>query len=116
MKYETIPTSIIYVNKDMINQRIDNFLKKKFKNIPKSMIYRIIRTGKIRINKKRIKPNYKLKIGDNLKIPSIKVLVEKRTCFHTNNYEKNLLMYTGRKKKNTNIIGNKFKNVYKSQF
>ncbi|QFQ32519.1 23S rRNA pseudouridine(955/2504/2580) synthase RluC [Buchnera aphidicola (Aphis fabae)] len=91
MTYKILSASIIYINEDMINQRIDNFLKKKFKNIPKSMIYRIIRTGKIRINKKRIKPNYKLKIGDHLKVPSIKILIEEKTCFHVNNYEKNLL-------------------------
>ncbi|QIQ41370.1 MAG: 23S rRNA pseudouridine(955/2504/2580) synthase RluC [Buchnera aphidicola (Aphis urticata)] len=91
MTYKILSSSIIYINEDMINQRIDNFLKKKFKNIPKSMIYRIIRTGKIRINKKRIKPNYKLKIGDILKVPSIKVFIEERQCFHINNYEKKLL-------------------------
>ncbi|QCI17166.1 23S rRNA pseudouridine(955/2504/2580) synthase RluC [Buchnera aphidicola (Aphis helianthi)] len=91
MTYKTLSASIIYINEDMINQRIDNFLKKKFKNIPKSMIYRIIRTGKIRINKKRIQPSYKLKIGDHLKIPSIKIEVEKKTHFHINDYQKNLL-------------------------
>ncbi|QCI18320.1 23S rRNA pseudouridine(955/2504/2580) synthase RluC [Buchnera aphidicola (Aphis nasturtii)] len=91
MTYKILSSSIIYINEDMINQRIDNFLKKKFKNIPKSMIYRIIRTGKIRINKKRIKPNYKLKIGDNLKVPSIKIFIEEKKCFYINNYEKKLL-------------------------
>lgn len=91
MTYKILSASIIYINEDMINQRIDNFLKKKFKNIPKSMIYRIIRTGKIRINKKRIKPNYKLKIGDHLKVPSIKILIEEKKYFHVNNYKKNLL-------------------------
>lgn len=91
MTYKILSASIIYINEDMINQRIDNFLKKKFKNIPKSMIYRIIRTGKIRINKKRIKPNYKLKLGDNLKIPSIKILIEEKKYIHVNNYEKKLL-------------------------
>ncbi|QCI18885.1 23S rRNA pseudouridine(955/2504/2580) synthase RluC [Buchnera aphidicola] len=91
MTYKTLSASIIYINEDMINQRIDNFLKKKFKNTPKSMIYRIIRTGKVRINKKRIKPNYKLKIGDYLKVPSIKVLIQEKKYFNVKNYEKNLL-------------------------
>ncbi len=91
MTYKTLSASIIYINKDMINQRIDNFLKKKFKNIPKSMIYRIIRTGKVRINKKRIKPSYKLKIGDNLKIPPIKILIEEKKQFCIKKYEENLL-------------------------
>ncbi|AHG60039.1 23S rRNA pseudouridine(955/2504/2580) synthase RluC [Buchnera aphidicola] len=73
MKYKTLPVSIIYINEDMMNQRIDNFMHNRFKNVPKSMIYRIIRTGKIRINKKRIQPYYKLNIGDILRIPPIKI-------------------------------------------
>ncbi|AEO08139.1 23S rRNA pseudouridine(955/2504/2580) synthase RluC [Buchnera aphidicola] len=86
MKYVTISTSIIYINKDMINQRIDNFILKKFKNVPKSMIYRIIRTGKIKINQKKIKPDYKLKNGDVLKIPPIKILCNtKKQFFPLNN-------------------------------
>lgn len=86
MKYETTSTSILYINKDMKNQRIDNFIRSKFKTVPKSMIYRIIRTGKVTINTKRIKPNYKLQIGDILKIPPIKILYhEKKTFFPLNN-------------------------------
>ncbi|AAM67890.1 23S rRNA pseudouridine(955/2504/2580) synthase RluC [Buchnera aphidicola] len=91
MKYKTTSVSIIYINEDMINQRIDNFLQKKLKNVPRSMIYRIIRTGKIRINKKRIKPDYKLKIGDKLRIPPIKILCEKKSSLLTTEYKKNLL-------------------------
>ncbi|PPI86843.1 23S rRNA pseudouridine(955/2504/2580) synthase RluC [Candidatus Pantoea edessiphila] len=52
-----------------LNQRIDNFLYSKFKNIPKNFIYRILRKGQVRVNKKRIKPFYKLEIGDNIRIP-----------------------------------------------
>ncbi|AWH90446.1 23S rRNA pseudouridine(955/2504/2580) synthase RluC [Buchnera aphidicola (Melanaphis sacchari)] len=91
MKHKILPISIIYINEDMINQRIDNFLKKKFKNVPKSMIYRIIRTGKIRINKKRIKPDYKLKNGDQLKIPPIKIKCRKNNNISIQNSEKKLL-------------------------
>jgi 23S rRNA pseudouridine955/2504/2580 synthase len=65
----------------MINQRIDNFMHKKFKNAPKNMIYRIIRTGKVRVNKKKIAPFYKLKIGDILNIPPIQVPYKKRNIF-----------------------------------
>ncbi|QCI24983.1 23S rRNA pseudouridine(955/2504/2580) synthase RluC [Buchnera aphidicola (Rhopalosiphum padi)] len=91
MTYKTTSVSIIYINEDMINQRIDNFLQKKFKNVPKSMIYRIIRTGKIRINKKRIKPHYKLKIGDKLRIPPIKIMYKEKNSIFVTKYEKNLL-------------------------
>ncbi|CAL4322243.1 Ribosomal large subunit pseudouridine synthase C [Buchnera aphidicola (Thelaxes suberi)] len=58
-----------YITSIIKNQRIDNFLFKKFNNIPKSLIYKKIRTGKIRVNKKRIKPKYKLNKNDIIKIP-----------------------------------------------
>ncbi|CAL4326407.1 23S rRNA pseudouridine(955/2504/2580) synthase RluC [Buchnera aphidicola] len=81
MKYKILPVSIIYINENMINQRLDNFMHSRFKNIPKSMIYRIIRTGKIRINKKRISPHYKLKIGDMLRIPPIRLSYYSKNTF-----------------------------------
>ncbi|ANZ22553.1 RNA pseudouridine synthase [Buchnera aphidicola (Diuraphis noxia)] len=91
MKYKILPVSIIYINENMINQRVDNFMHSRFKNLPKSMIYRIIRTGKIRINKKKIKPYYKLKLGDILKIPPIKIFKDiKHVCFSTS-HDQNLL-------------------------
>lgn len=91
MTYKTTSVSIIYINENMTNQRVDNFLQKKFKKIPKSMIYRIIRTGKIRINKKRIKPYYKLKIGDTLRIPPIKIKYKEKNNIFITRHEKNLL-------------------------
>ncbi|QIQ41933.1 MAG: 23S rRNA pseudouridine(955/2504/2580) synthase RluC [Buchnera aphidicola (Microlophium carnosum)] len=91
MKHKILPVSIIYITKDMLNQRIDNFMRSRFKNVPKSMLYRIIRTGKIRVNKKRIKPNYKLKIGDILKIPPIKISYNIKNTFIPFNQAKNLL-------------------------
>jgi 23S rRNA pseudouridine955/2504/2580 synthase len=57
----------------MAGQRIDNFLRNQLKNIPKSMIYRIIRKGEVRVNKKRIKAEYKLQAGDLVRIPPVTV-------------------------------------------
>ncbi|MBT3204368.1 MAG: RluA family pseudouridine synthase [Gammaproteobacteria bacterium] len=54
-------------------QRIDNFLIKTLKNLPRSRLYRIIRKGEVRVNKKRIKPEYKLCIGDRVRIPPVKL-------------------------------------------
>jgi len=54
-------------------QRIDNFLITFLKGVPKSAIYRILRKGEVRVNKKRIKPIYKLKAGDMVRIPPVKV-------------------------------------------
>lgn len=54
-------------------QRIDNFLLKHLKGVPKSRIYRILRKGEVRVNKGRIKPEYRLKSGDIVRIPPIRV-------------------------------------------
>lgn len=52
-------------------QRIDNYLGKMHPNIPKSHIYRIIRTGQVRVNSGRIKATYKLKSGDQIRVPPV---------------------------------------------
>jgi len=54
-------------------QRLDNFLISKLKGVPKSKIYRVIRKGEVRINKKRAKPDTKLHAGDIVRIPPIRV-------------------------------------------
>jgi 23S rRNA pseudouridine955/2504/2580 synthase len=54
-------------------QRIDNFLKTQLKGVPKSLIYRILRKGEVRVNKKRIKPEYKLICGDEVRVPPVRV-------------------------------------------
>ncbi|MEQ1526071.1 MAG: RluA family pseudouridine synthase [Gallionella sp.] len=53
-------------------QRIDNFLFKHLKGVPKSHIYRILR-GEVRVNKKRIDQTYRLQLGDLVRIPPIRV-------------------------------------------
>ncbi len=50
-------------------QRIDNYLLKTLKNVPKSLIYRMIRKGEVRVNKGRVQATYRLKIGDMVRIP-----------------------------------------------
>jgi len=54
---------------EQAGQRIDNFLLTYFKSVPKSHIYRILRTGEVRVNKGRIKPVYRLQIGDKVRLP-----------------------------------------------
>ncbi len=44
-------------------QRIDNFLIARLRGVPKSLVYRILRKGEVRVNKKRTKPDYKIKAG-----------------------------------------------------
>lgn len=64
---------LVTIDEDNLGQRIDNFLVTKLKGVPKSMIYRIVRKGEVRVNKKRIKPEYKLQDGDIVRIPPVRV-------------------------------------------
>ncbi|WP_038172890.1 MULTISPECIES: 23S rRNA pseudouridine(955/2504/2580) synthase RluC [Vibrio] len=61
------------IDDDMAGQRIDNFLRNQLKSIPKSMVYRIVRKGEVRVNKKRVKAEYKLKAGDLVRIPPVTI-------------------------------------------
>ncbi|MCG9730714.1 MULTISPECIES: 23S rRNA pseudouridine(955/2504/2580) synthase RluC [unclassified Shewanella] len=64
---------MVTIDEDHVGQRIDNFLLTKLKGVPKSMIYRIVRKGEVRVNKKRIKPEYKLADGDVVRVPPVRV-------------------------------------------
>lgn len=61
----------ICVDNNHQQQRIDNFLCRYLKKVPKTHIYKIIRKGEVRVNKKRIKANYKLQNGDTIRIPPV---------------------------------------------
>lgn len=54
-------------------QRIDNFLFRHLKGVPKSHVYRILRGGEVRVNKKRVDQTYRLQLGDLLRIPPVRV-------------------------------------------
>jgi 23S rRNA pseudouridine955/2504/2580 synthase len=53
-------------------QRVDNFLVRVLKGVPKSHIYRILRSGEVRVNRLRVKPDARLALGDILRIPPIR--------------------------------------------
>ncbi|HEV2039751.1 MAG TPA: RluA family pseudouridine synthase [Casimicrobiaceae bacterium] len=53
-------------------QRVDNFLLRVLKGVPKSHIYRILRSGEVRVNRLRVKPDVRLVLGDELRIPPIR--------------------------------------------
>ncbi|MWV12396.1 23S rRNA pseudouridine(955/2504/2580) synthase RluC [Pseudomonas sp. R-28-1W-6] len=70
------PTSgvqLIEVAPDLAGQRIDNFLLARLKGVPKTLIYRILRKGEVRVNKGRIKPEYKLQAGDVVRVPPLRL-------------------------------------------
>jgi 23S rRNA pseudouridine955/2504/2580 synthase len=64
---------LIDIDDDMAGQRIDNFLRNQLKSVPKSVVYRIVRKGEVRVNKKRIKVEYKLQPGDVVRIPPVTI-------------------------------------------
>ncbi|MEN8170972.1 MAG: 23S rRNA pseudouridine(955/2504/2580) synthase RluC [Pseudomonadota bacterium] len=64
---------MVEVDEGSAGQRIDNFLLKTLKGVPKTRIYRILRKGEVRVNKKRIKPAYRLNLGDMVRIPPVRV-------------------------------------------
>lgn len=53
-------------------QRIDNFLTKRLKGVPKSHIYRILRSGEVRVNSGRIDASYKLQLDDEVRVPPVR--------------------------------------------
>jgi len=69
--------TFVVVDEASETQKIDNFLLKILKNVPKSHIYKILRSGEVRVNKKRIDTSYRLKIDDQVRIPPIAVEAER---------------------------------------
>ena len=61
------------VGEEAAGQRIDNFLIRHCKGVPRSHIYRILRSGEVRVNSGRINATYRLKSGDKLRIPPIRI-------------------------------------------
>lgn len=64
---------LVKVDDDREGQRIDNFLSGRLKGVPRSLIYRILRTGQVRINGRRAKPDVRLNAGDEVRIPPVRV-------------------------------------------
>lgn len=54
-------------------QRIDNFLLRQLKGVPKSHVYRVLRSGEVRVNSGRVKPDYRVRVGDKVRLPPIRV-------------------------------------------
>jgi len=72
---KTTQVRLIEVDPEYAGQRIDNFLLTLLKGVPRSLIYRILRKGEVRVNKGRIKPVYRLQAGDMVRIPPVKLPV-----------------------------------------
>jgi len=72
---EIIQNSVsqITISDAQAGQRIDNFLVKHLKGVPRSHIYRLLRSGQLRVNSGRKKPHYKLQTGDIIRIPPLRM-------------------------------------------
>ncbi|MFO1324588.1 MAG: RluA family pseudouridine synthase [Burkholderiales bacterium] len=63
---------MLTIGDDAAGQRIDNFLTKVLKGVPKSHIYRILRSGEVRLNKGRVGPDARLALGDVVRVPPVR--------------------------------------------
>jgi 23S rRNA pseudouridine955/2504/2580 synthase len=70
----------LVIDEASAGQRIDNFLQKVLKGVPKSHIYRILRSGEVRVNKKRIDADFRLNLEDVVRIPPIRVASTPQTA------------------------------------
>lgn len=71
-KISVLSVAFITIDEASEGQRIDNFLTKTLKGVPKSHIYRILRSGEVRVNKKRIDADFRLSLGDIVRVPPTK--------------------------------------------
>ena len=67
------PVSFVTVDENSEGQRIDNFLITHLKGVPKTLVYRILRKGEVRVNKGRAKPEQRLESGDIVRIPPLRL-------------------------------------------
>lgn len=62
---------LVPVDEDMAGQRVDNFILARLRGVPRSVVYRIVRKGEVRVNKGRVKPDTRLQAGDVVRIPPV---------------------------------------------
>ena len=60
------------VDVDSSGQRLDNYLMREIKGVPRTRLYRALRKGEIRVNKGRVKADYRLVAGDKVRIPPLR--------------------------------------------
>jgi 23S rRNA pseudouridine955/2504/2580 synthase len=61
------------VDAERAGQRLDNYLLGELKGVPRSHVYRLIRSGQVRVNSGRTKPSYRLQAGDKVRLPPVGV-------------------------------------------
>ena len=67
------------VDAENAGQRLDNFLVRRLKGVPKSHVYRLLRTGQVRVNSARVEASYRLQAGDRVRIPPVRTATPAHT-------------------------------------
>ena len=65
----TEKSNIFEITKEFSGQRLDNYLIKKLKGLPKNLVYKLVRSGQVRVNKGRAKVSYRIKVNDQVRVP-----------------------------------------------
>jgi 23S rRNA pseudouridine955/2504/2580 synthase len=63
----------IRIDQEQAGQRIDNFLRRELPGVPKGRLYRLLRRGEVRVNGGRIRADYKLQEGDEVRVPPVRI-------------------------------------------
>src|ERR1700730_15683491 len=61
------------ITADEAGQRVDNFLMRHFKTVPRSRVYRLLRKGAVRVNRKRVDAEYRIREGDEVRLPPVRI-------------------------------------------
>src|SRR3984885_9435513 len=67
------PLTLRTVTADEAGQRVDNFLMRHFKTVPRSRVYRLLRKGEVRVNRKRVDAEYRIQEGDEVRLPPVRI-------------------------------------------
>lgn len=74
--HDRVPAArMVEIGAEAAGQRLDNFLLKTCKGVPRTRVYRLVRRGEVRVNSGRVRPDYRLEEGDKLRIPPIRMAV-----------------------------------------
>src|SRR3954464_13284115 len=68
------------IGEEAAAQRIDNFLLKRLRGVPKSHVYRVLRSGEVRVNSGRVGPDYRLQLGDRVRVPPVRMSATVKTA------------------------------------
>jgi 23S rRNA pseudouridine955/2504/2580 synthase len=65
--------TVLEVGEEGAAQRVDNFLLRRLKGVPKSHVYRVLRSGEVRVNSSRVRPGHRLRAGDRVRVPPMRL-------------------------------------------